>query len=470
MKWPRRPAVRPPGPRRLPFLGNLLDVAGNQLELVTKGRELYGDVAYFELGPLNYFLLHDPDAIHHVLVENASNYKKSRNYRALKFVLGEGLLTSEGAFWKRQRRLAQPAFHRKSLEGFASTMNICTSEMIERWRAASEPIDLHEEMMRLTFRIVGLTLMSTDVAGDASEIGEALGYTLRYANDWAEAWWNMPRYWPSPKNIRFARAKRTLDRLVLGIIEARRQSGDAGDDLLGMLMASRDADTGEPMSDEHLRDEIMTLVLAGHETTANALTFALHLLSSHPRDRDRLEAEVDAVLGARIPESSDLRALAFTRAVFDETLRLYPPAWAFEREAIADDRIGDYDIPAGAMVGIAPFSLHRHPDYWQRPEAFDPDRFIGDAASEHPRYAYLPFGGGPRTCIGMGFAIMEAQIVLARIAQELRIDTSHSTLELDPVITLRPKSGLIARITPRPPRSSRERGESPGTSRLSASA
>ena len=420
-------------------------------------RETYGDVVRFKFGPFDYYLVTDPEVVRHVLVDNAKAYTKSRNYLGLKIVLGEGLLTSEGDLWRRQRKLAQPAFHRARLAGFAAQMARATRDMLDRWRkedlGSSSAFCVHEEMMRLTFRIVGLTLFSADVDGDAREVGRALDTALRWANDYAESLVRIPPYIPTPANVRFKRAMKTLDGIVYRLIADRRAQGAAnegyGDDLLGMLMEAVEDDTQSGMSDQQLRDEIITMVLAGHETTANLLSWTFSLLARHPDVEARVRDEALRVLGDRDPTLEDVRSLEYTKLVLDEALRLYPPAWIFERQNVEPDVLGGYRVAAGSIVGVCPYVIHRHPEYWDDPESFEPERFRPERTEKRPRYTYLPFGGGPRTCIGNSFAMMEAQIILAMIVRQehLALEAGHA-VEVDPLITLRPKHGI--RVTRSP--------------------
>jgi cytochrome P450 len=408
----------------------------------------HGDIVQLRFGPLRYVVLNHPDAIRHVLVDQPKKYTKSRNYDGLKLVLGRGLLTSEGDLWRRQRKLAQPAFHHDRLAGFADTMVGCTDSMLLRWASMSE-LDVHREMMRLTFRIVAKTLFGVEVEDHAPAMAEALGVVIRFAEQYVESLLRVPLWVPTPRNVRFRRAMHTLDGLVQHIIDERRRSGGTGDDLLGMLLAARDEATGEPMSDELLRDEVMTVVLAGHETTANALTWTWYLLAKNAEVAERVREEVLHVLGDRSPQPADLPALQTVTHVVQEALRLYPPAWAFERQAVEDDVVLGFDVPKGTIVGISPYLLHRGRSWWDSPELFDPDRFSADRSSGRPRYAYLPFGGGPRVCIGASFAMMEAQIVVAMVARRCALGlTSNRAPELELDVTLRPKSGLQMRVIP----------------------
>lgn len=453
------PDRRAPGPRGLPWFGSVFAAWRDPLALFMESRARYGDVVHFKFGPYDYYLVNDPNVVKHVLVDNPKGYTKSRNYVGLKIVLGDGLLTSEGDHWRKQRKLAQPAFHRDKLAAFASQMSMATRDMLTRWNAegSDKSFDIHVEMMRLTFRIVGLTLFSADVDGDARDVGQALDVAMHWANDYAEAIFPIPPYIPTPSNLRFKKAKKTIDDVVFRLIAERRaqaaKSGDFGSDLLGMLMAATEepvpgsstaAPPGGGMNDQELRDEMITMILAGHETTANLLSWTFHLLSKHPDIERRVREEAQRVLGDRDPVLEDVKALEYTRMVIEEALRLYPPAWIFERQAIAKDTLGGYAIEPGAIVGLCPYVMHRHPDHWENPEGFDPERFRPERAAGRARYAYLPFGGGPRTCVGNHFAMMEAQILLAMIVREQRLELvpSHPVV-LDPVITLRPKHGIM---------------------------
>ena len=432
----------------IPIFGSALEALKDPLRLFQHALRDKA-IARFRFVYLDYYVVNDPAAIQHVLVGNVSNYTKSRNYAGLKAVLGNGLLTSEGDHWKKQRRLAQPAFHRDKLRGFAETMTSCTMAMCDRWAAGgATELELHEEMMRVTFRIVGLTLLSKDFDGEARAVGEAMNVALTWANEYAEAFVRVPPWVPTPANVRFKRAKARLHELVLKAIAERRESGQERDDLLGMLMAAKDEVTGEPMSDAELVDELLTLVLAGHETTANALTFALHQLAKHPDLRAAAEAEVDTVLGGRPPALEDVKRLETIRCVVEETMRLYPPAWVFERQARGEDVVGGVRIRKGAIIGISPFALHRNPTLFRDADTFDPERMRDK--TKIGKYDYLPFGAGPRFCIGNAFALMEMQIVLAVVLARFRVNMdTNGSLALDPATTLRPKERLPIRLEAR---------------------
>lgn len=451
-----------PGPRGRLLAGSLQEAWNDPLRLFLEGRAEHGDYVRFRFGPLDYHLVSDPAGIHRVIVENHRNYEKSVNYAGLKLVLGSGLVTSEGELWRRQRRLVQPAFHRESLAAFVEIFARCTDELSRRWAERAERgafrANLHEEMMALTFRIVGLSLLSVDLGGTAREVGEAIEVGLRWANEYVESVLRIPPEVPLPKNLAFRRAQRTIESTLARVVEDRRRSPGPRGDLLSMLMAATDEAGG--MSDRQLMDEILTLVLAGHETTANALTFAFRLLSLHPHVLRAVRDEADSVLGERAPALADLPRMPYAKAVIDEALRLYPPAWVFERQSLGPDELVSTAsgggtgrvarrLPANAVVGVSPFVMHRHPRYWDNPEGFEPERFLRPDPGR-PKLAYLPFGAGPRICVGGAFATMEMQIILPMLARRFDVMVEPTArFELEPGVTLRPKGGLPVRIRAR---------------------
>jgi len=441
-------APLPPGPRGEPLLGNLRALRRDPLGFFTAQVREYGDAVRIRVGPAYATMLAHPDLVRYVLQDNARNYnKQTRGFAVLRELLGQGLLTSEGDFWLRQRRLAQPAFHRQRLAGFARTMVDATEDLahaLEPHVASGQPFDVAEDLTHLTLRIAGLTLFGTDVGGESRAVGDALGLVQTFANSHLTQLIQLPLALPLPSHRRFERAVGTLDRVVRAIIERRRREGGEHHDLLQMLMEARDEDTDERMSDTQLRDEVMTLLIAGHETTASALAWTVMLLSQNPEARRNLEAELARELSGRPPTVEDLPRLALTRRVVDESLRLYPPAWMLSRAAIQDDIVGGFRVPRGSYVLILPWVLHRHPKLWENPEVFDPDRFLPEREKERPRFTFFPFGGGPHQCIGNQFALMELVLVLATLLQRVRLDLAPGySLVPAPAITLRPRPGVF---------------------------
>jgi cytochrome P450 len=410
-----------------------------------------GDVARvrFPVRPFMAHILRHPDHLEQVLVDNAKNYgKKTVSYFRLREFLGNGLVTSEGDFWRRQRRIANPAFHHERIAQFANTMSRCTEEMLDGWGTrlqAGTPFDVAQEMMRLTLRIIGLTMLSTDVEGEqAASVAKALDVIVHVTLSRVLTALAPPLAVPTPQNVRFKRSRAALDRIVTGLIAERRRGGETDrGDLLSMLMSARDPQTGEGMSDAQLRDEVMTIFLAGHETTANALAWTLYALGKHPQIEARLREELATVVGDRPVTLADLPKLGLLERVLLESMRLYPPVWSLARSAIAEDVIGGYRIPAKSWIFMSPFLTHRDPRFWPEPERFDPDRFLPEVEGTRPKGAYFPFAIGPRKCIGESFAMLEARLILSRILQrtELRL-TEGFEAELDPTVTLRPKHGI----------------------------
>ncbi len=440
---------RPPGPKGLPFLGNLLDFSRDVLRYYGEWAQQYGDIVALRLGTWPAVLLNHSDYAEYVLVKNHRNFIKFPFFfRHVGAIFGQGLLTSEGEVWQRQRRLMAPAFHAQRLAGYGDTMVRYSERMLESWQPG-DVRDVHAEMMALTLRIAAKTLFDADTDEDVAEIGQAFDAVAEEIAVRIPRLFRIPDAVPTPGNVRYRRGVRRIDRLVTRIIQGRRQHpGDRGD-LLSMLMAARD-DEGQSMTDRQLRDEVITLLLAGHETTALALSWTWHLLSQHPDADATLAAELRDVLGGRAPSVSDLPNLRFTEQAVTEAIRLYPPAWGFGRQAIADCEIGGYAIPAGTTIIISPWVLHRDPRHFERPTEFRPERWSGDLARQLPRFAYIPFGGGPRICIGNRFAMMESVLILATAAQRFRLEwqSDHPVVPL-PSITLRPKGGVWVEAVPR---------------------
>ncbi len=427
---------RPRGPRNPPVIGQIAAFRRDPTGFLKRVADEYGEIAYFRLGPQHVFLLNHPDYIREVLVTNQNNFTKSRALQRARVLLGQGLLTSEGQFHLRQRRLVQPAFHRPRLVGYAAVMTECAVRARERWRAG-ETLDVAHEMMRLTLAIVGRTLFSTDVEAEAAEIGEALTVVLHMFDMLMMPFSELLEKLPLPSIKRFEKARDRLDRTIYGMIRERRASGEDRGDLLSMLLLAQDEEGGGGgMTDVQVRDEALTLFLAGHETTANALTWTWYLLSQNPQCEQKMHEEIDRVLGGRTLGFDDLPELRYTEMVLAEAMRLYPPAWAIGRKAIEAFELGGYEIPAGAILILSPYVTHRNPRWFPEPERFDPER-------ERPKFAYFPFGGGARVCIGERFAWMEGTLALAAIAQKwrFRLVPGHRVVP-QPLITLRTKYGM----------------------------
>ncbi len=445
-----------PGPRGHPLLGVLPDFRRDPLGLCLNTARQYGDVVRLRFAWNNIYFFNHPDHTQHVLQENNRNYKRPTVSNDLfKLASGENLFTSDGDYWLRQRRLMQPAFHRQRIAAFGTLMTETTLAMLDRWRAvpSGQPLDIEQEMMRLTLSIVGQALFSVDLSDDASAFGQAFTTSAEYLTYRMSTLLVAPLFIPTRRNRAFQQAVQTVNQLVDKMIQERRTphllpppaggEQEAGGDLLSMLMKARDEETGAGMTDEQLRHEVFAMIFAGHETTANTLTWTFYLLAEHPPIERKLHAELAEVLGGRVPTVQDLPSLRYTRMVIEEALRLYPPAWSLWREAIGDDEVGGYRIPARSSITLMPYVMHRDPRFWENPAQFEPERFTPERAAERPTFAYLPFGGGPRKCIGNTFALTEAQLVLATIAQRyrLRLVPGHP-VEPVALIVLRTRYGL----------------------------
>jgi cytochrome P450 len=438
------------GPPGSAILGNLGELGEHPLDFLTTCDRDYGDIVPLRLGPTAACFITRPDLIESVL-KNRTSFIKSRGFRALNRLLGNGLLTNEGDSWFRQRRLAQPVFHRKRIEAYGRIMVDYTEQMLNGWQASelADPRDIHVDMMRLTLNIVMKAIFNQDVsAGDAKTVAHALDVSMDWFDSKRRQNFFVVEWFPRPENIRYRNAIKAMDETIYDIIRQRRESGEDPGDLLSMLMAARDEDDGSGMSDQQLRDEIATLVLAGHETTANSLSWTWMLLAQHPNVAAQLHKELDQVLEGRSPQLEDLPQLPYTQAVINESMRLYPPVAILGREATEDVVIGEYLIPKNCVVIISQWVMHHSAQYFDDAEAFKPERWLalpGESSleSQLPRGVYFPFGDGPRICIGKGFALMEAALILAMVAQRYQINLV-STHEIVPQssITLRPEKGI----------------------------
>jgi cytochrome P450 len=436
----------PPGPRAR-FPGHMmLEFARRRLPFLIESAKEYGDIVFFKVGNERIYLFNHPDLIRDVLVTNQKNFVKSRALVRAKKVLGEGLLTSEGEFHLRQRRLAQPAFHRDRISAYGRSMVEYADRVRSRW-TDGQSLDVHDDMMKLTLAIVAQTLFSADVENEAAEIGEALTTAFAAFNLGILPFSELLEKLPLPYIKRFEAARARLDETIYRIIDERRATGEDKGDLLSMLLLAQDTEgDGGGMTDTQVRDESMTIFLAGHETTANALSWTWYLLSQHPEIEARFHHEVDA-LGDRLPRPDDLPKLPYTRMILAESMRLYPPAWAVGRRALNDFDAGGYTIPARSMVLMSQFIMHRDPRFHPEPERFDPDRWRPEIAALRPKFSYFPFGGGTRVCIGEQFAWMEGILTLATIAQRWKLRyVGTSPPGLEPRITLRPEGSLEMKV------------------------
>ncbi len=440
------PSIRDGAPRG-GVLGLLPELGRDALGLLTHLTRDYGDLVRIRLGLTPTVVVGHPDLVEEVLVTRNHDYRKSQSTRRLGSLLGNGLLISEGDFWLRQRRLMQPAFHRQRLAQMGETMIAAASEVTAAWRDG-EIRFVNQDMTEITLRIVGRSLFGTELGEDLARLRRS---TPTLNDHFRSRLYSLlillPDSVPTPGNLRFQSALRDLNQLVSRIVRERRASGSPGDDLLGMLLSARDED-GRGMDDRQLRDEIMTLVLAGHDTTALALTWAWVLLARHSEAEQRLHAELDAVLGRRPPTVTDVRRLTYVEHVVAETLRLYPTAWAIGRESVRDTEIGGQRIARGTTVLIVPWVMHRDPRFFDDPDEFRPERWSEGLAERLPRYAYLPFGGGQRVCIGSSFAQLEAALVLATIAQRFTLALANPSAPVEPwpVVTLRTRADVPMRI------------------------
>jgi cytochrome P450 len=437
----------PPGPKGNFFLGSARELARSWPGHSERCKQQYGDIVCYRFLHVPICQLTHPDHIEYVLVKNAANFHKSRDYAAFKFFLGNGLLTNEGASWRAQRQLVQPAFRHENIAGYAEIMADSAATHLSRWKDG-EKRDLHQEMGELALDIVAKSLFGANVGHAAETIGEEVAAVMERFFAQAAMSFLLPDKFPIPKTPRLMRSKKRLDDIVLSIIRMRQASKTPANDLLQRLLDARD-EQGVRMNEEQLREEVMTLFIAGHETTANALTWTWYLLSQNPDIEKRLAAELDSVLAGRAPALADLPRLPYTEMVLKESMRLYPPAWGVGRRALEDFEVGGYRIPAGTNVFMLQWVTHRDSRFFPEPERFEPERWRDDPIRKGriPRFAYFPFGGGPRVCIGAGFAMMEATLLLATIAQRYRFTLGPDTV-VTPFfsITLRPKYGLPMQV------------------------
>jgi cytochrome P450 len=442
----------PPRPPGSSILGHIPQWRRDPLKLVTEAAR-YGDVVRLQL-PGETYLLNHPRHVKHVLQDNHQNYEKGWVFDRIKPYWGESLLTAEGETWRQQRRRVQPSFKREHTVGFAPAITRRTAEMLDRWEKAADSgqeLVLYNEMTQLALVIIGDVLFGAELWEDVSEMAGAVQTALRVLKTRVAALAPLPLWIPTSQNRRFKRAMDTLNRGIAKIVEQNRRAATPGRSFLAMLMEARDSETGERMSEEQLHQEAIGMLQQGHDTIGETLAWTWYFLSLHPEIERRLHAEVSQVLGDRVPTVADLERLKYANLVVQESLRIIPPVWIIPRDAIKDDEIGGYRIPASSTVLLSPYLTHRHPEFWENPEAFDPDRFLPERSKGRPRHAYFPFGGGPRLCMGADMAIMETLLIMAMVVQRYRLHLvpCHRE-EPECVLDMIPRHGVRATVQRQP--------------------
>ena len=448
--------LRPPKVKGWPLLGPLPTIIKDIYQFLLEAQERYGDVYTIDLGLLDIMVFNHPRHVEHIFVSHFRNYRKGGPmWDSIRDLTGNGIVTSEGDFWRKQRRMMQPQFHRKRIAGLADLMVEAIDESLPHWdemAEAGQAMDMALEFPRMTMQVIVKTMFGTAVStAEADRVGDALTFALDYILQ-SLVTKSLPAWIPVPGRRRYQEAVAEIDEIVMAVIERRRQSSEPGDDLLTMLLQLVDEETGEGMTNQQLRDEAVTLFLAGYETTATALMWLFNTLPGQPDVVAKLRQEIDQVLVGRTPTLTDLPKLSYTHMVLQESLRLYPPAWWLMRTAVEDDEIDGFHIPAGTLVMPMPYTVHRHPEIWDDPEAFIPERFAPDQVAKRHKFAWTPFGAGQRLCIGRDFALMEGQLILARILQRYRLEAvpgHEARKQLS--TTLRSKDGIFIRLSPTQP-------------------
>ncbi len=440
----------PPGPPRRATFRLLRQLASDRLTLMSTAAATYGDAVKVGIGPKTLYFFNHPDTAKHVLADNAANYEKGIGYQEAKRALGDGLLTSSGELWRKQRRTIQPVFQNKRIAGQATAVAEEAERLVGRLRAhtGGAPVDVLTELTGFTLGVLGRALLDTDL-GEFDSIGHSFEAVQDQAMFEMESMGLVPRWLPLPKQRRFRSARADLGRIVAKLVADRlADPRPDGDDVLTRLIRSTARETDPRVAERRMRDELITLLLAGHETTASTIGWTLHLIDEHPQVAERLRAEAVEVLGDRPPSYPDLARLPYTTMVLHEAMRLFPPVWILTRRALGEDAVGGYRVPPGADVMVCPYTLHRHPAFWDRPDEFDPDRFDPARPADRPRYAYIPFGAGPRFCVGNHLGMMEATFVVAMIARELRLATvpGHRVVA-EPMLSLRVRGSLPMTVT-----------------------
>ena len=449
------PNPLPPIPTGHLILGNFREFNSNAYQSMREWQKLHGDLIRFRMGPVTIYVVSHPELVEDILIERPEQFIKMylvNRPKGLALILGQGLITSTGALWKRQRKLIQPLFVKSRVAEYEGEIVAAGRNLVSHWQgfAPSTPVDIGAEMMRTTLEVITRTMFNISVLDQLVWLEPALQTVLEFAADDMRNPLSLPRWLPTRKNREFQSAMQSIDQLVYGLIRERRDAAIPKDDLLDRLIRATDDETGLPMDDRQIRDEVLTIFTAGHETTALTLTWACYMLACHPIAADRLKTELDTVLGDREPTTDDLPRLAWTRAVLDETLRLYPPAAVMVRENVSETLLGGYRIPKGSMLIINLANIHRHPEFWEMPDSFQPERFLPEQFKPKHRLAFMPFGAGHRLCVGNAFALTESMLLLAMIAKHYRFETlPGESVEPELEVTLRPKGGVRLAVTPR---------------------
>jgi cytochrome P450 len=448
------PAIEAPGPRGYPLVGVLPKILGNPLQFLSESMLDHREIMRLNLGLGSVYMVNHPDLVELVLKDHHRSYEKGNMWQPIKLLIGDGLPVAEGEQWRKQRRLMQPAFHHQYITNMLDSMNSAIEEGLQHWSTLADtgqPIDVLEEMLHIGLDLIFKTMFTTSITEDEAVLLNK-EFTLIARLVMYRMWtFFLPVWVPRPGDKRFAEGVKAADEIVYRVIKRRRDSGEDTGDLLSMLMAARDEETGEPMTDVQLRDEIITIMTAGHETVAIAMGWLWYLLSQHPEIEEKVYQEASSVLQGRPTATlADLGKMPYGKMVIQESMRLYPPVWPIPRVAVSDDQLGPYHIPAGSMVVVSPYVVHRNPDFWPEPEKFDPERFTPEQIASRPRYAYLPFGGGPRICIGNSFAMMQAQLALAMVVQryKLQLVPGHKVVPAASATT-KPLYGLPMLLTKR---------------------
>ncbi|MFT5861006.1 MAG: cytochrome P450 [Flavobacteriaceae bacterium] len=437
----------PPQPKGAPIMGHLKQFKNDPIKFMLESSEEFGDIMLFKIFRKKIYFINDPALIKHVLQDNHKNYIKSTGYKPMRLIVGNGMLTSDGESWVRSRKFSQSAFNNTAIRSYVGAVNENAERLVADWKSIAEnegEINASHEMAKITLAVIGETLFSTRI-DYGTELSNNINYVLEYAGERAlRNPFVFPANWPTAKNKKFIKAKAELDELIYGIIESKRNSNDTEGDTLSRLM-NHTEESGDGLSDQELRDEVMTIFLAGHETTSNTMSWALYCIGINPEIQEKIYAETQKLEGAKI-DYEDLHDLVYTTQVISETMRLYPAAWHMGRMNLEADKLGDYELPAGSHVRISALALHRRSEFWTSPLEFNPDRFHPSKAKDQQPYCFIPFGGGPRLCVGRNFAMMEMVILLATIVKNYKISYTGPAPEMAPNITLATKKSVKINI------------------------